>query len=224
VIRWPILGVIAMTAAAQQVAVPPSVRVHGEGSISRTPDRVQVDAGVITSAATSQAAAELNARQSKALLDGLRQALPAANIHSVNISVIPRFQYPKSGPPAIEGYTANNTVRIELDDLSLLPKLIDAATRAGASTVNRLSFGLRDENGARAEALAKAADQAHAAAAALADRLHVKLGRVLQVEEEEPVVVSPGRQVELTASQSGPIQPGSIDVHANVSVTYEIVQ
>ena len=132
-----------MAAAAQQVTMPPSVpyvRVHGDATISQPPDRVQLDVGVISQGATSEAAADLNAKQSKTIIDTLHQVLPAGNIQTVNFSVNPNYQYPKDGsPPTILGYTANNTVRLQLDDLSLLPKLIAAATKAGASNVNRVA-------------------------------------------------------------------------------------
>jgi uncharacterized protein YggE len=234
VIRWLALSIAAIAAALAQQAAPPSVpyvRVHGDATISELPDRVQLDVGVISQGATSEAAAELNAKQSKTVMDALRQTLPAGNIQTVNFSVKPNYQYPKdSSPPTILGYTANNTVRLQLDDLSLLRKVIDAVTRSGASNVNRVNFGLRDESKARAEALGKAADQARAGALALAERLHLKLGRLLRVEEEQPVIVSPGRQVEFAASaqagaaESTPIEPGSIDVHASVSLTFEVGQ
>jgi uncharacterized protein YggE len=60
--------------------------------------------------------------------------------------------------------------------------------------------------------------------------MRVKLGRVLSVEEEQPVIVAPGRQVELAASvKSGGaeppmIEPGTIEVHASVRLTIEITQ
>ena len=225
---------LPVMAAAQQITIPPAtpyVRVHGEATISQVPDRVQLDVGVISQGGNSEAAADLNAKQSKAVIDTLRRALPAANIQTVNFSVNPNYQYPKDGsPPTILGYTANNTVRVQVDDLGLLRKLIDAATSAGASNVNRVNFVLRDESKARAEALGKAADQARSSAVALTDRLQVKLGRLLRVEEEQPVIVSPGRQVELASSPEAgavagtPIEPGSIDVHASVSLTFEVNQ
>jgi uncharacterized protein YggE len=232
VIRWLVWA--AFPVMAQQFSVPPTVpyvRVHGEATISERPDRVQLDVGVISQGATSEAAAALNAKESKTVIDSLHLALPAANIQTVNLSVNPNYQYPKDGsPPTILGYTANNTVRLQVDDLSILRKIIDAATKAGASNVNRLNFGLRDDSKARADALGKAADQARAGAAALAERMHVKLGRLLRVEEEQPVIVSPGRQVEFSASPEAgatpntPIEPGSIDVHASVSLTFEVGQ
>lgn len=233
-IRWFLLYLTVIAAPAQTISVPPSVpyvRVHGDAVISARPDRVQLDVGVISQGPTSEAASAVNATRSKTVIDTLRGLLPSANIQTVNFSVNPNYEYPKDGsPPSIRSYTANNTVRLELDDLSQLPKLVDAATKAGASNVNRLNFMLRDESKARAEALGKAADQARSGAVALADRLHVKLGRLLRVEEEQPVIVSPGRQVELAmAARAGagaapPIEPGNIEVHASVSLTFEVAQ
>jgi uncharacterized protein YggE len=190
-----------------------------------------MDVGVISQGATSQAAADLNAKQSNTVVEQLRKLVPSANIKTINFSINPNYQYPKDGsPPTILGYTANNTVRLELDDLKALGNVIDAATRSGANNVNRVTFALRDESAVRAEALGKAADQAKAGAQALAQRMKVKLGRVLSVEEEQPVIVAPGRQVELAAasrtgaSGSPVIEPGTIEIHASVRLTIELTQ
>lgn len=217
---------------AQQVQFPPAVpyiRVHGEATISAQPDRMQMDVGVISQASTSQAAAEANARQSNVVLEQLLKLVPAANIRTVNFSINPNYKYPADGgPPAVLGYTANNTVRLELDDLKALHSVIDAATKSGASNVNRVTFALRNESEARAQALGKAAGQAKAAAEALAKGMNVKLGRVLSVEEEQPVVVAPGRQVELApagrsgAAETPAIEPGTIEIHASVRLTIEV--
>ena len=189
-----------------------------------------MDIGVISQGATSQAATDVNAKQSNAVVEQLRSLVPAADIKTINFSVNPNYQFPKGGgPPVVLGYTANNTVRIEIDDISMIRKVIDAATKSGASNVNRLNFMLRDAAAVRAEALGKAAAQARASAEALAASLKLKVGRVLRLEEEQPVVVSPGRQIELSTAKSQPlemsaIEPGNIDIHANVSVTFELIQ
>ena len=219
--------------AAQQVVIPPAspyIRVHGDATISAQPDRVQMDIGVITQGATSKAATDANAKKSSAVVAQLRALVPAANIKTINFSVNPNYRFPNAGgPPVVLGYTANNTVRIELDDLSIIRKVIDTATKAGASNVNRLNFMLRDEDKVRAEALGRAAIQAQAAAEALATSLKLKVGRVLRLEEEQPVVVSPGREIELSTSKSQPaamtpVEPGNIDIHANVTLTFELMQ
>jgi uncharacterized protein YggE len=233
-VGWTCVLALGMPLLAQQVQLPPGapyIRVHGEATVSAQPDRMQMDVGVISQGATSQAAGEANAKQSNTVVEQLRKLVPAANIKTVNFSINPNYHYSTDGaPPTIMGYTANNTVRLELDDLKALRAVVDAATRSGASNVNRVTFALRDESRARSEALGKAADQAKAGAEALAQRMRVKLGRVLSVEEEQPVIVAPGRQVELAASvknggaEAPLIEPGTIEVHASVRLTIEITQ
>jgi hypothetical protein len=200
--------------------------VHGEATVSVPPDIAQIDIGVITQAAQSEAAVQQNQRKSAQLLDPLKKLLPTFNLKTVNVAVNPNFRYPKEGAPQILGYTATSTVRVNLTDLSLLGRVIDVATRAGASNINRLTFGLRDEKAVRGHALAEAADQAKAGAASLAATLQLKLDRIVRVEEVQPVVISPGREIEISplredSSNSPSLAPGSIQVHASVNVTYE---
>jgi uncharacterized protein YggE len=90
-----------------------------------------------------------------------------------------------------------------------------------------LNFTLRSESEVRAQALGEAAKEAEAGADALARSLKLKLGRVLLVEEGQPVVISPAPQIDLGKAQStdmSPISPGNIQVHANVNLTYELLE
>ncbi len=205
----------------------PSMRVHGEATISVEPDQAEVDIGVVTQAQTAQAATAQNSAKTNAVLEKLRAVAPSANIKTENFSVNPNFRYPKEGEPTIQGYTANNTIRLLLNDLSRLREVINAALGAGATSVNRLNFTLRSEKEVRARALGEAADQAEAGAQALAGSLRVRLGRILQVEEGQPVIVSPAPEIDVGKAQStdmSPISPGSIQIHANVNLTYELIQ
>jgi uncharacterized protein YggE len=208
-----------------QRSAPASVRVHGQSTLSVEPDQVQFDIGVVTQATTPKAAADQNAIQSNALVQELNTTFPSATVKGINFSVNPNYQYPRDGAPAIAGYTASNTVRLLLNDLSRLQTVIDIAIKSGASSINRLTFTLRNEDSVRAQALAGAASQARAGAEALAASLKLKLGRLLTVEEGQPVIVSPPREVSFEKLQStnlAPISAGTIDVHADVDLTYEV--
>jgi uncharacterized protein YggE len=215
-------------AAAQDARnLPPYVRTHGESTISVEPDQAQIDIGVVTQGATAQAASDANAQQANTVIERLKAAAPSASIKTVNFSVNPNYRYPKDGgTPVILGYAANNTVRLELNDTSLVRKVIDAATKSGANNVNRLNFTVKDEKPFRAQALSEAASQARASAEALAGSLKLRVGTVLQMEEGQPVIVSPARQIEFARAESNteaPISPGNIDVHASVNVTFELL-
>ncbi len=208
-------------------AGPPSIRVHGEATVSAEPDQVQFDVGVATRGTTAKEALEQNAKQTSSVVQELRTVLPKGDIKTIDFSVNPNYQYPKDGAATITGYTANNTVRLLLNDLSMLDKVIEAATKSGANSINRLTFSLKDEKAVRAKALADAASQAQSGAEALSASLKLKLGRLLRVEEGQPVIVSPAREITFGKAHSTditPISPGMIEVRADVNLTYEITQ
>jgi uncharacterized protein len=112
-------------------------------------------------------------------------------------------------------------------DISQLRKAIEPATRAGASSVDRLTFGLKDEKAARARALAQAADQAQSGAEALASSLKLGIGNLIRVEEVQPVVISPAREVDVSALKEpvpdqSTIAPGTIQINASVNLVYAV--
>jgi uncharacterized protein YggE len=202
--------------------------VHGESLISIAPDEAEMDVGIVSEGATTETASAQNTAAVNRVVESLRSLLPAASIKTINVSINPNFRYPNEGAPLIQGYTADNTLRVTVNKLELLRPIIAAATKSGASSVNRLNFTLRaeSEREARARALARASDQAAAGATALAASLKLKLGRVLRVEEGQPLVVSPAPTFDLGKAQSTdmtPISPGYIQIHANVNLEYEIL-
>lgn len=216
---------VARAQESSRATAMPSMRVHGQATVSVTPDRAQLDMGVVTQAADAEAASDRNAERSKRLIEQLSAIVPTANLKSINVSVNPNYRYPPQGVPIIAGYTASNTVRVLLNDTSKLPTVIAIAIKAGANSINRLTFTLRDETPVRGQALAEAANQAQAGAESLAAALHLKLARLLGVDESQPVIVSPAREITFEKLQSAsltPISPGMIDVHADVDLTYEI--
>jgi uncharacterized protein len=218
-------GAIADAQQPGGPAAPALLGVHGEATVSVKPDEAQINIGVVTQANTAREAADQNNRRSDALIRGLREAFPAANIKSVNFSVGPNYRYSRGGSPAIAGYTANNTVHLLLKEPSRLPAAIGIAIHAGANSINRLEFTLHNETPVRAQALAEAARQAQAGAEALAGSLNVKLVKLLRVEEAQPVAVTLPPAISFERLQSAtltPISPGTIEVHADVELTYEI--
>ena len=211
----------------QPQTAPPSIRVHGESLLSVAPDEVEIDIGIISQRSTAEEVSTQNTTAVNRVLESLRSILPGGNINTVNLSIDPNFRYPKDGTPVIQGYMATNTVRVTLNKLDLLRPVISAATKAGACSINRLNFTLRTdtERQARAQALSEAATQAAAGASALASSLKLKLGRVLRLEEGQPLVISPAPQIDLGKAESTemtPISPGYIHIHANVNLEYEI--
>lgn len=231
-INWVLtaaLAAVAVGAAAQEpeAALQPSIRVTSEAAVSAKPDQVQLDIGVTTRAPQSEAAATQNAQQLESVLRALRKVLGAgADVKTISYSLQPNYHYPpQGGQPTIEGYTASNVVRITLDDLARIGKVIDAATGAGANQVQRLQFKLKDEQAVRTQALREAAVKARSQADALAAALGVKITRILSAVESTPIVY-PVHDVMLARAEAAatPIEPGTIEMRATVTLTVEIAQ
>ena len=224
---------LAAPATAQEKSIEyiPShaIRVTNQATVTSRPDQAQIDFGVVTQAATAQAAADQNAQQLDAVVTALRQALPAeASIDTLRYTLTPQYQHPQEGKvPIVSGYSVTNTVRVRTDQLTEVGTIIDVALRAGANQVTRLQFTLKDEHAVQAQALRMAAQHARAQAETLAAAVGVELGDVLSLTASEPAPIQPLGTVAMRA-QTGtfapptPIEPGLIEVYATVTLTVAI--
>ncbi len=206
---------------------PPSIRTTGEATVIAKPDQAHIGIGVVTQAATAEGAATQNAAQTTAVIASVRQAgAAAAGIKTSGYSLEPNYVYPpQGGKPQIQGYTARNTIEVTTSDLAGVGKLIDAATQAGANNIQRLEFTLRDDQPARTEALRDAVAKAKVKAHAIASALGVKIVRVLSVEEGSTPALRPlalaASRVEGNSAPT-PVEPGTLEIHANVTLHVEI--
>src|SRR6185437_4976012 len=88
----------ALSATVLADAPVSSIRVTADAQVTAKPDRVQVDLGVSTRAATSQEAAAQNARTLDAVLAAVRKAAgPAAVLKTVSYTLNPNYQYHPNG-------------------------------------------------------------------------------------------------------------------------------
>ena len=206
------------------------VTVSDEAIVSATPDRALIEIAVVNRAATARVAATENATRTERVLAAIRGAVKGhAKIETAQYGLTPNYDYPResNGRPRLTGYTASNTVRVTSDDLGDVGPAIDAAVADGANNVQNLQFTLRDRHAAETRALRDAAERARMKADALASALGLKVVRVLEVVENGPVVrpfVGRMMAVEANMAQaaSTPIQPGDVDVRAQVSMTVEV--
>lgn len=218
---------LVLPTAAQDAAnkLPPSIQTSGEAVVTAKPDRAQIDIGVVTQADNSQNAALKNATQLGAVLAQLKQLLgTGADVKTISYSLSPNYRYPTGGgEPTIIGYTATNVVRVTLDDLTQVGKVIDTATGSGANRIQSLQFTLKNRETVEAQALTEAARNARKKADTLAAALGVNILRILSVSESSPVIV-PVRSVAYARAEatSTPIESGTIEVQATVSLVVEI--
>lgn len=208
-----------------------TIRVVGEGKVTAKPDVVEVDLGVISRAKTAGAAAAENAKKLDRVMEGLKKLVAGkGEVKTIAYTASPNHTYPeRGGTPRVDGYTVTNTVRVRLRDVAGAGKIIDTALSLGANEVQRLAFTLADEQPVQSEALRAAATKARAQANALASALGVRIVRILNVTENasgfSPVMYAEERSrngIGSTAMAATPIEPGSLEIRASVTATYEI--
>ena len=222
---------LAALAAAQNVITRdtvPAIVAQGQARVSVAPDQVRIDIGVVTQAATAEAAAAQNAKQTSEVLAALKKSLgPAADVRTAGYSLQPNYRHSRDGaPPVIVGYIASNTVQVTSSEPANIGKVIDSATKTGANNIQGIQFLLKYEQAVRGEALKQACLNAQANAQAIASGLGMKLGRVLRVTDAETPPVMPMRREMVMAQAAAadtPIEAGRIEVSASVVATIELL-
>jgi len=232
-IAWLVLSLSALIVpdgyAQQRVPGPPAIVASGDVTIAAEPDQAQIDLGVTTQARTAPEASKENAERVARVLTEVRKILAKGDeVRTSGYALNPQYRYPQGGKPEIVGYMANNTVRVKLAKLDDVGRLIDAAMQAGANNVGRLLFTLKDEDAVRLEALRQASAKARAKTDAMAAALGLKVVRVLTVAEGERSMQPIMRQAPMARSEAmaaaapTPVEPGTVDVRATVTLTVEV--
>lgn len=214
----------------------PMLTVSGSGEARVAPDLATVRLGVIAQAATARAAQEQVSRAAGAVLEAIRKlGIKDEDIQTSGLSLSPLYSQGRTEEerqaPRITGYQANNSVTVRVEDLAKVGPVIDAGLGAGANTLDGVEFGLRNDEAARAQALADAAGKARAKARTLASALGLTLGNVLEVAEGGVSVIPQpypryGRAMaELSvAAADTPVSAGQVGVQASVTIRYRISQ
>ena len=221
---------LALVTTQPQQAASAEIRVTGAATVRAEPERAEIDLGVVTQAATAKEAADANAEKLEAVITAVREALgPDAEIETQSYSLRPNYTRPRDGSEAtIASYTASNMIRVTKIAIDDAAKVIDAATGAGTTNLQRLQFTVDDEESLRLQALADAALEARARAEALAGALGLDIVRVLSVTESEPVVVRSYAAATMMQAEVGraqtPVEPGSVEVRATVTLRVEVAE
>jgi uncharacterized protein len=213
------------SAQAQSEDAARGVTVHGTGTMEVEPDQAQLWFGVESAGATAKAALTTNATEMQKLLDALRAA-GATDLRTQHVSLSPRYlERPvDASVPSVggNGYTAHNSVSATVKQLGRAGAVIDAAVAAGANHVSGPTLTVGDPEELYREALEAAVGDARENAEALADAADLDLGRVTAVVEgsDAPSPLAMANRAADEAAASTPIEPGSQEITATVTVTF----
>lgn len=227
--------VLPLTRATAQQVPPtvPQVITAGRGEVDIKPDRVRMEFGVETRAASAASASAENSRRQRAVLDTLlKLGVGQDQIQTANLQVTPEMVYPGQGlPPKVSGYVARNSVRVEVLKLELAGVLVDAALAKGATNVMGLQFYSSRAAEARREALARAVKAARLDAEAMATAAGYQLGALIEISSSGPSEAPMPMRMDMVRSakfaaqeEPTPVNPGELKVVETVSVRWAVKQ
>ena len=207
-----------------------TLNVMGMGTVTLTPDMAYVNIGVHTEAATAAEAVATNNTQTQQVVDAMKTAgVDAKDIRTMNFSIYPNTQYdPQTNQKLGTTYVVDNTVYVTVHKLDSLGDLLDAAVKAGANNVNSIQFDVADKNPAMKQARDQAVKDAQTQAKELATSAGISLGDVQNINFSNsvptPMVESFGKGGggAMAADVAVPINPGTMTITVNVSMTYLI--
>ena len=196
-----------------------TVTVSGNGTVTAVPDQASFSFTVQTKAATAAAALARNGADTKAVISAVEATgVPEADIQTTQVSLDPVLS---NDGTSIVGYTAANSITVTKLAIAKAGAVVDAAVGAGATDASGPSLELSTQDALYNSALKAAVANAKSKAQALADAAGRNLGEVVTIVEGGGAVPLPFA-VGAAAKDSTPIQPGTQDVQATVTVTYAL--
>lgn len=196
------------------------ITVSGTGKVKAVPDEAEFSLGVQSEGQTARQALAANSERMRRVLAALKAAgVAKEDIQTQDVSVSPSYE----DKGQITGYTTRNSVSVRIRDLARAGAVLDAATNAGANDVYGPSLSRSDRDELQAKALRSAVADARAKAEVLADAAEVQLGSVTAIAEAPDGGYEPYFASTLAARAADtPIEPGSQEIQAKVTVTFEI--
>jgi uncharacterized protein YggE len=213
----------APVGAQDAAAQVPTIVTSGEAVLRRPPDQAFVAVTIESRAKSVRDAQGQNATAASAV----RKRLEAAGLQGDAIRTLGYYLHEDvdhaDGRRVSRGYVARNTFEVRLDDIERTGEVIDSAVQAGATSIGGVRFELKDRRAAEREALRLAVADARERADAAAAAIGRAVDRVIRVEEGSPGVPGPrpmpGVQVFAQSAAMTNVEPGTIEVRAQATVT-----
>lgn len=202
-----------------------TITVMASGKVTVVPDVARVNLGVTVTKPTVKAVREAGAKSMTDIIAALKAlGIADADIKTTNLSLYP--QYGSGSTPKIVGYQISEQIQVTVRDLDKAGDVVDTATAKGATDVNGIAFEVADPVKAQNDARAAAVAAARASAAAMATAGKVSLGAVISITDStppSPIFYGYGAsKAAPSADTATPVQPGTQDLSAMVTVVFEI--
>ncbi len=228
------LATTAALPAFAQTPPPPHreavIEVNGEGRAAVAPDMAILSFSVVTDGKTAREALDGNSKAMTDVLAALRTGgIADRDLQTSGFAVNPQYRYPENNngtePPTLIGYQVANTLTVRLRDVAKLGAIIDQAVTLGVNQGGSIQFTNDKPDATLNEARKAAVTDAIAKARTLAEAAGVKLGRVIEINENaarpEPMPMARAMAKDM-AESAVPIANGENNYNVTVNVTFAI--
>lgn len=204
-----------------------TISVSGVGRVKAEPDIATVTVGVTKQGEDAEEASQKAATAMDAVIAALLDlGIDEKDIQTTSLNLNPTYDW-DDNPPNIVGWDASNMVTITVRDIESVGDVVDAATEAGATNVNSISFSVEDPTDAEAQARTEAVNDAKAKADQLAEAADVTITAVQSISESggqapPPVYFEREEAAFDSAGASTPVLPGQVELSISVFIEYVI--
>jgi uncharacterized protein YggE len=214
-----------VTLDGAQTAQNHTLSVAGTGKVVTEPDIARLSVGVKTSDTDAQTAQDQNDEKMAQVIEAVKGAgVEDKDIQTTRYAVSPRYNYSKEDPEIV-GYEVTHMVTVTIRAIDTVGQVLKAANQAGANQSYDISFDIEDRDTAYQQALSKAIENAKQKAQVMAQAAGVALKEPAAINEGGTPAVYQTRAYAETADYSAasvPVQSGTLDVTANVTIVYNI--
>ncbi len=232
--------VLFIASCAREESRLTRVAVMGDANLQAQPDTAVLVISVVTQNKQAISAQQENARRSEAVIEAVKRTIGGElEINTSDYSLEPQQTYRSNQMPTIIGYEARNSVTVKVKELDKVGAVIDAASQAGANSIQSVSFILREDNPARGHTLAAATRQAMTKAQSVAQALGGRVVRVVEGQEggttrtlgmdENTGTAGANMNSNMSATSASydakrqtPMEAGSLNVRSQVQLVVEI--
>lgn len=198
------------------------IKVNGEGTISAPPDHIEVIMGVVTENKNVTEAQQQNADKADAIINSLIQlGIPKINIQSTDYQISPIYKF-EENQQILVGYRVQHLLKVLVDDIGKIGAVIDQAVQQGANIISSISFMVKNPELYYNQALQIAIKNGLQKAKTISSTLGIILSSTpVQVVEQSRIPYPPQvKAVQYAQAAATPIEPGRLQITANVSMKY----
>lgn len=212
----------------------PVISVTGDGESSIAPDMAVVNLAVVKQAKTAREALDENNKAMNDVLAALKSGgIAERDLQTSGFSIQPQYNYPQpvdgqQQQPQLIGYQTINSITIRLRDLAKLGAVIDQSVSLGINQGGDIQFTNDKPDAVIDEARKDAVASAVKKAKTLSEAAGVKLGRILEINENVPRAmpqpVYRATMMKEASDAAVPVQGGENNYNVSVTVTFAIEQ